>query len=150
MGNMSFRNKSRVKSVVKPELGTKRTCPNCSARFYDLEKDPIVCPKCAYAFVAEALLPSKAEQAVAAPAPVAKPAPAEADDEEFDDVELVSLDEIEPEDKDDEDDDVVVIDDVDVDVDDDVKDDDAFLEDDDEEGTDVTGIIGVSDDEEDV
>jgi len=134
--------------VVKPELGTKRTCPNCSARFYDLEKDPIVCPKCAYAFVAEALLPSKSEQAVA-PMPVAKPAPADADDEEFDDVELVSLDEIEPEDKDDDDDDVVAIEDVEI-VDDDVKDDDTFLEDDDEEGPDVSGIIGVSDDEEDV
>lgn len=133
--------------MVKPELGTKRTCPNCSARFYDLDKDPIVCPKCAYAFVAEALLPSKSEHVVA-PGVAAKVAPVDADDEEFDDVELVSLDEIEPEDKDD-DDDVVAIEDVEI-VGDDVKDDDTFLEDDDEEGADVTGIIGVNDDEEDV
>jgi uncharacterized protein (TIGR02300 family) len=32
--------------VVKLELGTKRLCSGCSARFYDLNKDPIVCPKC--------------------------------------------------------------------------------------------------------
>jgi len=32
--------------VAKPELGTKRLCGNCAAKFYDLGKDPIVCPKC--------------------------------------------------------------------------------------------------------
>ena len=32
--------------MVKLELGTKRLCSGCSARFYDLNKDPIVCPKC--------------------------------------------------------------------------------------------------------
>lgn len=26
--------------------GTKRVCGNCTARFYDLDKRPIVCPKC--------------------------------------------------------------------------------------------------------
>jgi uncharacterized protein (TIGR02300 family) len=32
--------------VVKLELGTKRHCSGCGAKFYDLNKDPIVCPKC--------------------------------------------------------------------------------------------------------
>ncbi|MGH6770485.1 MAG: TIGR02300 family protein, partial [Xanthobacteraceae bacterium] len=32
--------------MAKPELGTKRLCGNCSAKFYDLSKTPIVCPKC--------------------------------------------------------------------------------------------------------
>ena len=32
--------------MAKPELGTKRLCSNCGAKFYDLSKDPIVCPKC--------------------------------------------------------------------------------------------------------
>ena len=32
--------------MAKPELGTKRLCTNCSAKFYDINKDPIVCPKC--------------------------------------------------------------------------------------------------------
>ena len=32
----------------KAERGTKRTCQNtaCGARFYDLNRDPIMCPKC--------------------------------------------------------------------------------------------------------
>src|SRR5260221_13021875 len=33
-------------SVVKATWGTKRTCQNCAARFYDLNKSPIKCPKC--------------------------------------------------------------------------------------------------------
>lgn len=32
--------------MVNPQLGTKRTCTTCGARFYDLNKAPIVCPKC--------------------------------------------------------------------------------------------------------
>ena len=32
--------------MAKPELGTKRLCAGCSAKFYDLSKTPIVCPKC--------------------------------------------------------------------------------------------------------
>src|SRR5262252_6565606 len=35
-----------TRTVAKPELGTKRLCTNCGAKFYDLNKDPIVCPKC--------------------------------------------------------------------------------------------------------
>ena len=26
--------------------GTKRICQNCSAKFYDLSRSPIVCPRC--------------------------------------------------------------------------------------------------------
>jgi hypothetical protein len=33
-------------SVVKLEWGTKRTCQSCASRFYDLQKSPIICPKC--------------------------------------------------------------------------------------------------------
>lgn len=29
-------------------LGTKQTCSSCQARFYDLGKDPITCPKCGW------------------------------------------------------------------------------------------------------
>lgn len=32
--------------MVKANWGTKRTCQSCSARFYDLNKSPIKCPKC--------------------------------------------------------------------------------------------------------
>lgn len=38
-------------SVTKPELGTKRICAGCSAKFYDLHKTPIVCPTCQAVFV---------------------------------------------------------------------------------------------------
>ena len=33
--------------MVKPAWGLKRTCQSCAARFYDLQRDPIICPKCA-------------------------------------------------------------------------------------------------------
>ncbi len=32
--------------MAQPELGVKRHCLSCGARFYDLQKSPIVCPKC--------------------------------------------------------------------------------------------------------
>lgn len=32
--------------MVKASWGTKRTCQSCAARFYDLSKSPIKCPKC--------------------------------------------------------------------------------------------------------
>jgi uncharacterized protein (TIGR02300 family) len=32
--------------VAKAELGTKRLCASCGAKFYDLSKTPIHCPKC--------------------------------------------------------------------------------------------------------
>jgi uncharacterized protein (TIGR02300 family) len=36
--------------VAKPELGTKRYCATCAANFYDLHKTPITCPKCGTIF----------------------------------------------------------------------------------------------------
>lgn len=32
--------------MAKPELGLKRVCVACSAKFYDLMRAPAVCPKC--------------------------------------------------------------------------------------------------------
>jgi uncharacterized protein (TIGR02300 family) len=43
--------------VSKAELGTKRLCGNCGAKFYDVLKDPIVCPKCSTVFVPPAVTP---------------------------------------------------------------------------------------------
>src|SRR5215510_13179163 len=45
--------------VTKPEWGTKRTCQSCAAHFYDLRKDPIVCPKCGATYDPEAILKSR-------------------------------------------------------------------------------------------
>ena len=32
--------------MSKPDWGIKRTCQGCGARFYDLNRTPIMCPKC--------------------------------------------------------------------------------------------------------
>jgi len=32
--------------VANPELGQKQICPNCQAKFYDLNRRPAHCPKC--------------------------------------------------------------------------------------------------------
>ncbi len=32
--------------MAKPELGLKRVCVSCGTKFYDLTKNPAVCPKC--------------------------------------------------------------------------------------------------------
>ena len=46
--------------MVKPEWGTKRTCPKCGTRFYDLTKeDPVVCINCNNQWTPEAVLKSK-------------------------------------------------------------------------------------------
>ncbi|WP_118856686.1 TIGR02300 family protein [Sphingomonas mesophila] len=46
--------------MVKAEWGTKRTCPKCATRFYDLGKDdPVTCIACATPFVPEPVLKSK-------------------------------------------------------------------------------------------
>jgi len=36
--------------VTKLEWGTKRACQSCNARFYDMRRNPITCPKCGEAF----------------------------------------------------------------------------------------------------
>lgn len=56
------------------ELGTKRTCPNCGAKYYDLNHDPIVCPRCGTPFE---IAGAKARPQTAAPAPVEKEEEAE-------------------------------------------------------------------------
>ena len=46
--------------MVKPEWGTKRACPKCNTRFYDLTKDdPVTCITCGFAWVPEPILKSK-------------------------------------------------------------------------------------------
>ncbi len=45
--------------MTKAELGTKRLCAKCSARYYDLNKTPITCPKCGTPFVVVAATTQK-------------------------------------------------------------------------------------------
>lgn len=51
--------------MAKLEWGTKRLCPNCGTRYYDMHHDPIVCPRCGAAFDPEALLKTRRTRAVA-------------------------------------------------------------------------------------
>jgi uncharacterized protein (TIGR02300 family) len=62
--------------VSKPEWGTKRICPNCGARYYDMRRDPITCPKCGAPFDAESLVKNRKARA-AAPAAAEDVAPLE-------------------------------------------------------------------------
>lgn len=120
--------------MAKPELGIKRQCASCGAKFYDLNKDPIVCPKCSTVFVVTSLIPA----ALAA----------RGDDEaevETTGPEMVSLDEVVAAEKGKD----IVLDD-DLDVDDDVDHDDTFLEEEEENDGDVSDLIDsdIGDDEE--
>lgn len=46
--------------MVKAEWGTKRTCPKCATRFYDLGKeDPVTCIDCNVSWEPEPVLKSK-------------------------------------------------------------------------------------------
>lgn len=48
--------------MTKPELGTKRLCAGCNAKFYDLLKTPIVCPMCEAVFVPPKVVPSRSRR----------------------------------------------------------------------------------------
>ena len=52
--------------MANPEWGTKRICQNCSTKFYDLQREPIVCPKCQTEFDPEAFLKTRRSRPVAA------------------------------------------------------------------------------------
>ena len=58
--------------MVKAEWGTKRACPKCNTRFYDLQNDdPATCIVCGYSWAPESVLKSKQPL----PFEAAKPAP---------------------------------------------------------------------------
>jgi uncharacterized protein (TIGR02300 family) len=126
---------SEVKTVAKPELGNKHQCQQCGTKFFDLNKTPVVCPKCGTIFHAVAL--SRAAQRATATV--------EEDDVEAEGApELVSLEDAEADaDK------VAVVVDDDVEVEDEAAD-DTFLEEEEEDPDDVTGLIDgdLEDDEE--
>lgn len=52
--------------MAKPEWGAKRQCKSCGAKFYDLNRMPVMCPKCEAELVIESAAPSR---------PPAKPEP---------------------------------------------------------------------------
>ena len=122
---------------IKAARGTKRVCQSCSSKFYDLNRDPITCPICQAVFQQQEIRGGKAapagnvveeddEDLVAAPAGA---------------VEVVSLDEAgeEGELPDLEENDLVEIEDEDTDL---KADDEAFIEVEEDDGGDVSGIVG--------
>lgn len=130
--------------MAKAELGTKRVDPDTGRKFYDLNRDPIVSPYTGKSYPrsffeetkVSALMEKEEEEDVA-----------EVDTENTE-IELVSL-----EDADDEaagaSEDLPDLGDDDVELDDD--DDDTFLEaDEDDEDDDMSGIISVNSDEDEV
>ena len=58
--------------MAKPEWGAKRICHNCGARYYDLQRDPIICPKCGTEFDPEAFLKSRRSRSTIIDEPVEK------------------------------------------------------------------------------
>jgi uncharacterized protein (TIGR02300 family) len=51
--------------LSKPEWGTKRICPSCGTRYYDLMREQVVCPKCSTPFDPEAFLKARRSRPVA-------------------------------------------------------------------------------------
>lgn len=89
--------------MAKAELGTKRQCQSCGAKFYDLSRDPIICPKCSAVFVVEATVrPRRARPDAngAAKANKAKVKPVEAVDEVGADADLDEVAAVEEEEAD--------------------------------------------------
>ena len=94
-------------TLAKPEWGMKRSCASCGARFYDMKRDPITCPKCEAVFDPDQATrlkrartaPPPQEAKAAAAAPAAEKADSDDELEEAADVEDVEVD--------DEDDDVL-------------------------------------------
>jgi len=66
--------------MPKEEWGVKRLCPNCSTRFYDLQRNPMTCPACGHSFDLESLTGAKSQST--ASSRKAKPAKAAAPAEE--------------------------------------------------------------------
>jgi uncharacterized protein (TIGR02300 family) len=131
--------------VAKPELGTKRLCANCSAKFYDLNKTPITCPKCHTVMeIAPVTTRPRPE-----PARAAAPVQEVAVEPETQDAEFVSLEDADAEasgkkvagDAD-------VAGDDDIEIDDEPIDDAALIEEQEESDDDVTDNIGEREDNE--
>ena len=127
--------------MSKPARGTKRVCPSCGARFYDLSRTPIACPVCQAVY--QVTPPSSRRSECAQPVEVKKVVvEPEAEAPVLESADIISLEEVEEAGAE-----VAVEDDEEiVDLGDDAPeipaadDENAFLEE--EEGeADVTGIV---------
>ena len=73
--------------MAKVDIGTKRVCPECDAKFYDLNRNPAICPMCQNSFDPSELDPN----AVLPTAPLKPQANTEDDPDEAE--EAVEVDE---------------------------------------------------------
>jgi len=124
--------------VAKPELGTKRLCAHCGAKFYDLNHSPIVCPKCGTVFEAVVVAP-RGGRPEPARAPVRE---VETVVPETPEAEFVSLEDADAEAQGKKKQGEAAEVEDEVELDDESLDDAAFIEESEEEDTDVTEIIG--------
>ena len=132
--------------MAKPELGTKRLCGNCGAKFYDLSKHPIVCPKCHTVMALAAMTARSRPEPVAAARPVAA-RQEEAVVPETQDAEFVSLEDADAEAQGKKGAEVAEGAEDDIEIDESL-DDAALIEEQEETDDDVTDIIGDREDEE--
>jgi uncharacterized protein (TIGR02300 family) len=129
--------------VAKPELGTKRVCPETGRKFYDLNKDPVISPYTGKVVPVE-VPTSRARPDQAAASAQRAPAPAEeAAAPEPQEAEFVSLEDAEAESQGAK----GAVETTEPDIEEDVEmdeslDDAAFIEEQEEEDADVTDIIG--------
>ena len=81
--------------MSKPARGTKRVCPSCGERFYDLNRTPIVCPVCQSTYQVTPPPPPSRRWQRAQPAEARKHGEQEADAPVLEGPEIVSLEEAE-------------------------------------------------------
>ncbi|WP_442580607.1 TIGR02300 family protein [Mesorhizobium sp. ASY16-5R] len=124
--------------MAKEELGTKRIDPETGRKFYDLNKDPIVSP-----YTGKTYPRTYFDSASVKPVDDEEAEEREVDTEE-ETPDVVSLEEADDEAKGG--DDLPDLGDDDVDLGE--VEEDVFLEDEEEDGDDVTGIVGVGEDDE--
>jgi uncharacterized protein (TIGR02300 family) len=132
--------------VAKPDLGTKRVCPDTGRKFYDLNKTPVISPYTGKVVPIVVPAPSRArpEPAAARPAPVV---PTVSVEPETADAEFVSLEDAEAEQqgkKPAAEGAAAAGEEEEVEIGDESLDDAAFIEEQEEGAPDVTDIIGES------
>jgi uncharacterized protein (TIGR02300 family) len=132
-------------TVAKPELGTKRICPETGRKFYDLNKDPIVSPYTGKSYPLSFFDDTKSEIIEEKAEEVEETAEIE-DEEETAGAEVVSLEDAEEEEDTSKDDNLPDLgDNTDDELEIDDDEDDTFLADDeDEDEDDVSDIIDVA------
>jgi len=89
--------------VAKPKWGVKRACLACGTRFYDMRKDPILCPSCGAKFDVETIFRPRRSRAPVDEPPPKPEAPAATDGDDID-KELAALADDSADDDDDDDD----------------------------------------------